>query len=189
MPKTYADYLAQIDKLRAEAEALRRDEVAGVVARIKEAIKQYGITPQELGFTGKGAKRSLGAKSTTKARGVTTAKYSDAKGNTWGGRGPRPKWLRDALAEGHSLDDFAVGQNSSARAPRAAASAPEVAAPIPATPKARRNAGAKKPRAAGKKSGGPAKAARRGRSKPSLSQGETAASGSLEPPPQPSKLA
>ena len=29
-------------------------------------------------------------------------------GNTWGGRGPRPQWLRDALANGKSLQDFAV---------------------------------------------------------------------------------
>lgn len=33
-------------------------------------------------------------------------KYADGAGNTWIGRGPRPKWLNDALASGNKLTDF-----------------------------------------------------------------------------------
>jgi DNA-binding protein H-NS len=36
------------------------------------------------------------------------ARFRDANGNAWVGRGPRPQWLRDALASGKSLKDFAV---------------------------------------------------------------------------------
>ncbi len=32
----------------------------------------------------------------------------DGDGNTWVGRGPRPQWLRDALASGRSLGNFAI---------------------------------------------------------------------------------
>lgn len=36
------------------------------------------------------------------------AKYRDANGNTWGGKGRRPKWLKDEIAAGKSLTDFAT---------------------------------------------------------------------------------
>jgi DNA-binding protein H-NS len=39
---------------------------------------------------------------------VPQVKYRDGEGNTWVGRGPRPQWLRDALANGKTLADFAV---------------------------------------------------------------------------------
>jgi DNA-binding protein H-NS len=35
-------------------------------------------------------------------------KFRDETGRTWGGIGKRPQWLRDALAAGKSLQDFAV---------------------------------------------------------------------------------
>jgi DNA-binding protein H-NS len=34
------------------------------------------------------------------------AKYRDDAGNAWSGRGPRPRWLKDAMAGGKSLDDL-----------------------------------------------------------------------------------
>jgi len=39
---------------------------------------------------------------------VATVKFRDGVGNTWVGRGRRPKWLVDALAHGKQLKDFAV---------------------------------------------------------------------------------
>ena len=41
-----------------------------------------------------------------KAKAVGPAKYADRAGNTWGGRGRRPQWLKDALAAGRRLDEF-----------------------------------------------------------------------------------
>lgn len=34
-------------------------------------------------------------------------RYSDGTGNTWSGRGPKPKWVKSALAEGKQLSDLA----------------------------------------------------------------------------------
>jgi DNA-binding protein H-NS len=50
MARTYRDVLNQIDRLRHEAEALRRKEIAGVVARIQQAIAAYGLTADDLGL-------------------------------------------------------------------------------------------------------------------------------------------
>jgi len=50
-------------------------------------------------------KRDSGAKSGTSTR---QAKYRNDTGGAWGGIGKRPQWLRDALAAGKKLEDFAV---------------------------------------------------------------------------------
>lgn len=112
MSKTYSQLMKQIDNLRREADEIKRKEIEGVIGRIKEAIKVYGLTASDLGLSGTRAPRAVkvakkrGRKAAAKAPAV--AKFRDEAGNTWGGRGPRPAWLRTALAAGKQLADFAV---------------------------------------------------------------------------------
>lgn len=114
MSKTYTEILEQIEALKAEAERLKKQEVSGVIDRIKDAIAHYGLTPADLGFTGRrvvGAAKPAKGKRGRKAaapKAQRSIKFRDANGNTWGGRGPRPAWLRDALTAGKTLQDFAV---------------------------------------------------------------------------------
>ena len=116
MGKTYVSMVEEIEKLQAEADALKRKEVNGIIKQIREAISTYGLTAADLGLNGPGkrgrppgkaapARRKSAAK---KAGAGRRAKFRDSSGNTWGGRGPRPQWLRDALASGRKLEDFAV---------------------------------------------------------------------------------
>ena len=105
MAQTYTQLATQIAALQAKAERLKRQEVSEVIAKIKKAIAAYGITVQELFGTAAPAKSKATTKK-TKSAGVP--KYSDG-GNVWGGRGPRPQWLRDALARGKQLADFLAG--------------------------------------------------------------------------------
>lgn len=113
MPKTYSQLMKQIDALTREAEAIKRKEINGVIDRIKEAIAAYNLTAVDLGLAAKrgpkpGTKRA--ARKTAGGRGKRTVapKYRDEAGNTWAGRGARPRWLREALANGKTLQDFAV---------------------------------------------------------------------------------
>jgi DNA-binding protein H-NS len=114
MTKTYADVVKQIESLSREAEKLKRKEVEGVIARIREAIAAYGLTASDLGLGGKRGprpgtvRRGPKVKAAKRAGGARPAKFRDESGNSWGGRGPRPQWLRDALAGGKKLEDFAV---------------------------------------------------------------------------------
>ncbi len=118
MKKTYAQIVKQIQVLQQEADKLRRDEIGGVVARIREAIQHYGLTAADLGLSPKVAGSTTVAakpaaktrrKSTkAKAAGARAVKFRDEAGRTWGGIGKRPQWLRDALAAGKTLQDFAV---------------------------------------------------------------------------------
>ena len=112
MAQTYAQIQEQIAKLQSDAAILRNSEVADVVRRIKEAIATYDLSPRDL-FGGR-----TGVSRTGRSRGTArSAKYADGKGGEWGGRGPRPQWLREALAAGRRLEDFAVGTAAARTAP------------------------------------------------------------------------
>lgn len=112
MAQSYLQLQRQIESLQRQAEKLKAQEVAGVVERIKVAIAHYGLTAEQLGLgEGKTAPRKV-ARSLAKAsaKNASTPKYADGQGNVWSGRGPRPHWLRDALAAGKSLESFASGE-------------------------------------------------------------------------------
>ncbi|MDE2452926.1 MAG: H-NS histone family protein [Burkholderiales bacterium] len=108
MAKTYADIQKEIASLQKAAETLRQKEVAGVIERIKDAIATYQLTAQDLGL-GKSAaparqRRQGGGRAG--AAGAAPAKYRDASGKTWSGRGRRPGWITEALAAGRNLEDL-----------------------------------------------------------------------------------
>lgn len=115
--KTFLQVQQQIKELQVEAERLRREEAADVLARIKEAIAVYGFTAVDLGLSGPaGRSRKAAAGNTlgTQRRRVSakvkkaTPKFRDADGNEWSGRGPRPAWFRAALEAGKTPEDFLV---------------------------------------------------------------------------------
>ena len=111
---TLAALIAQIAALQAQADALRKKEVAEVVVKIKDAIAHYGLTAADLGLA-PGARKNAklpaagGDKSPSKRRkkagskpSVRTVKFKDDQGNTWGGMGKRPAWFKAALASGRT---------------------------------------------------------------------------------------
>ncbi len=119
MAQTLARIEAQIAKLNRQREALRAKEVAGVVARMREAIDHYGLTAKDLGFGGDNGSRAkpkrAQKKALARARGrkrmrptVGPIRYRDSSGNQWTGHGKRPQWFKDAIASGKRPDDLAV---------------------------------------------------------------------------------
>lgn len=121
MTKTIDQIQSQIDKLQAEAAAIRKSELPEVIRKLKETIATYGITAKDLGLPASGAatrgKKAAGTAAKAKGTGgAGAAKFADGQGNTWIGRGKRPQWLRDALAQGKSLEDFLVAKPKRKRA-------------------------------------------------------------------------
>ena len=53
------------------------------------------------------AKPAAKAAAKKSKRAPSKVNYSDGAGNSWTGRGPKPRWLKAALESGKSLQDFA----------------------------------------------------------------------------------
>jgi DNA-binding protein H-NS len=92
--------MARVDIRNMSTEALiaLRDDIdkalAGKRADLERQLERLG------GSAGNG-RRSL------KGRKVA-AKYRDGEGNTWAGRGARPRWLVAALKKGKKLESFLI---------------------------------------------------------------------------------
>ena len=115
---TLAALNAQIAALQAQANALRKNEMAEVIAKAKHAIVRYGLTAADLGFgkaAGNVGKSSapVGGKPAQRRRKSTPAKpaakalkFKNDQGQTWGGIGKRPDWFKAALAAGKTPEDL-----------------------------------------------------------------------------------
>lgn len=83
---TYKELQAQLEKLHAQAEAVRAKEVGKVVEQIHNMMMDYAIQPGDLGFV----------QPVRKARKRSTAapKYQNPQtGETWSGMGRAPAWI------------------------------------------------------------------------------------------------
>ena len=74
---------------------------------VEQTAAALGISVNELLGLDKTAKRS--ATAGTKTVNKVLPKYRDAHGNTWTGRGQKPVWMRDAIAQGAKQEDFLIG--------------------------------------------------------------------------------
>jgi DNA-binding protein H-NS len=114
MTKTYAQLAREIAVLQASAQKQLALEAKGAVAKINDMISKYSLTAGDLKFASTSASavspsasnktketKGKSGKSGAVARG---ARFGDGKGNRWGGRGPRPAWLRNVVAAGRTLE-------------------------------------------------------------------------------------
>jgi DNA-binding protein H-NS len=100
---TLQDLLAQRAALEQEIEATQKRERNEAINKVKALMSEYGLTVADLG--GKAPAKS----GPTGKGGKVAAKYRNAAtGDSWSGRGLKPKWLTAALAAGKQLSDFAV---------------------------------------------------------------------------------
>lgn len=157
MAKSLTSILSQIERLQKEAETIQSE----VIKRIRKDIAKYSLTAEQLFDAEGGAGRTTRAKAGTKpTKAAKAPKYADGAGNTWGGMGKRPEWIRQALAGGKTLEDFLItnaGGASAAQAKPTKSRARLKAAPAP-KPVAKKRAPAAKS-AAQRKSRGKAAAA------------------------------
>ncbi len=112
---TYQDLLAQratLEKQAAELEkalsAARRAERSGVINQIKSLMAEHGLTVADLGGKPGTTVKSTGKTSASAGRKVAAKYKNSATGETWSGRGLKPKWMQAALAAGKKLEDFAI---------------------------------------------------------------------------------
>ncbi len=107
---TYLELKEQAEKLLAQAEEMREKEIADAIADIKEKMRLYGLTAEDLGLGTRGS-ASRGPRSKP-AAAPAAARYRGPNGELWsGGRGRKPQWVAKALQQGKSLEEFAISKN------------------------------------------------------------------------------
>jgi DNA-binding protein H-NS len=96
------ELLAQKAALEKQIAEAQRSARAEAIAKVKALMAEYGLSVADLAGKAASAPKAEGTKK-------VAAKYRDpATGQSWTGRGLKPKWLQAALASGKSLSDFAL---------------------------------------------------------------------------------
>jgi DNA-binding protein H-NS len=95
MPKT------NLGSMSVEELLQLRDDVG------KELIRKTVVLRSQLARLAGEIAPSRGRGGSLKGKKVPP-KYRDSAGNTWAGRGAKPRWLVAAIKEGKKLEDFAI---------------------------------------------------------------------------------
>ena len=93
---------ADLDKAITEA---RRAARAGIIAQVKALMAEHDLTVADLGGKASG---KTGGKSAQEGRKVAAKYRNQTTGESWTGRGLKPKWIQAAIAAGKKLEDFAI---------------------------------------------------------------------------------
>jgi len=102
-----------IKRAQARQRALAKEKAAKLRAKIGALVKAEGLRLDDL-FGGRSATATRkAAKKATKSPGKPRAKVkpkyrNPATGETWAGRGKRPRWFAEALAAGKKEKDFLI---------------------------------------------------------------------------------
>lgn len=88
---------------------------ADIDKRLGEKRSELEQQLSRLGSEGNGrAVRAWGRRSSMKGRKVDP-KFRGPGGETWAGRGARPRWLAALLKQGHKLEEFSINKSAAAR--------------------------------------------------------------------------
>ncbi len=91
---------ADIERQIANAQSESRSKA---IAEVRALMAEHGLTAADLA-----APARKPEKRATAGGKPVAAKYKDGSGNTWSGRGLKPKWLTAALSAGKKIEDFAI---------------------------------------------------------------------------------
>jgi DNA-binding protein H-NS len=97
---TLQDLIAQRDALDAAIKAQQASAHSDAVVAARKFCAEHGLASADVFPTRAGAPAA--------DRKPIAVKYRDDKGNTWTGRGVKPRWLTNALANGANQEQFRV---------------------------------------------------------------------------------
>jgi DNA-binding protein H-NS len=107
--------MAKVSLARMNVEALMnlRKQVDERLVELRTELEK-----QLAAITGQHRPKGKVASSSLKGRKVPP-KYRSPKGETWAGRGARPKWLVAAMKKGRKMEDFLIDKSTHKRKQRA----------------------------------------------------------------------
>ncbi|MDQ2779885.1 MAG: H-NS histone family protein [Pseudomonadota bacterium] len=95
-----SDLLAQKAALEQQIADMQREQRSDAVDKVKALMAEHGLSVADIGGRGATAKRSPSK--------VAPKYRNPASGETWSGRGLKPRWLSAAIDSGKSLSDFTI---------------------------------------------------------------------------------
>ena len=95
--------LSQRAELEAKIAQIQRDQRANAISQVKALMAETGLTLADISAKAPATKSAKKA-----ATGKVAPKYRSKTGETWTGRGLKPKWMTAAIAGGAKLEDFAI---------------------------------------------------------------------------------
>tara|TARA_R110000868_G_scaffold587_3_gene4235 strand:+ start:1043 stop:1360 length:318 start_codon:yes stop_codon:yes gene_type:complete len=101
------ELLAQKAELEHQIAEQTRSERASAISQIKTLMSTYGLAPGDIVTDSEKVASSTARRKST-PRGPVAPKYRSDTGDTWSGRGLKPRWLTAAMAGGARLEQFAI---------------------------------------------------------------------------------
>ena len=101
---TIQELQAQRAALTKQIDAIRSESRAQAILEIKQLLEEHGLTVSDVvtaSTKNPGAAKVAGRKVAPKFRDPVT-------GQTWSGRGLKPKWMVEAIAAGRLADSFLI---------------------------------------------------------------------------------
>ena len=95
----------KLASLSVDALLRLRDDIGSVLSRKADDLKR------QLASLGGGDTIRNGRRRSTKGRKVAP-KYRGPNGETWAGRGARPRWMQEAIKQGKKPDDFLIANRT-----------------------------------------------------------------------------
>ena len=99
-----------IDALLAARDAIDK-AIKERAAGMRRQLQALGVLEGQSQSKRRSPKRQAQKRHALKGR-PAPVKYRGPKGETWAGRGLQPRWLKEELAKGRSLDEFANAEGA-----------------------------------------------------------------------------
>ena len=123
---------AEEARIKEKKNSIRKD----AIQTANELIATFALKPEELAFkrrvpaptTEAPAEKAKAKKAAPKPKRVVKPKYRLPTGETWTGRGIKPRAFTAALEAGHSIEEFLIDQSVAEEQPASVEPAPEVPA-------------------------------------------------------------
>ncbi|MDQ5897173.1 MAG: hypothetical protein RLZZ592_2989 [Pseudomonadota bacterium] len=111
---TLQDLRAKQEELRLQQEeiarsidAMKSEQRSNVIAEIKALMAQHNLTPADLEASTRPSRAGGEAKVREVSKVAVKYRHADT-GETWTGRGLKPRWLAAAIESGRSIEEFLV---------------------------------------------------------------------------------
>ena len=99
---TLLELLAQRHEVEKQIANLQGAARSEAISKIRDLMAEHGLSVGDI------VDKAEGRRGSEAPKRQAAVKYRDQSGNTWSGRGLKPRWLTAAIEAGGRLEDFAV---------------------------------------------------------------------------------